>query len=257
MLLVVSDTTAETTMRMTMTSGQRDAPARVGMPLRGWNVQENVAMLNRRTRRSFRAGRVGHCSCSPSPPRRRRPRNRRLSRPPRAVRPSRTRSASSRTSPRSVWALQLEGKEIAAGLFARRVSGDADAGSRWSATITEFQWAPANFFHQPLYFDDTPLERYGQSVCPHLQPIISGGRFLPDAADHALQDRLRSPLRLRDDLGSLSSRRLCALRHAGAAAVAVEFRAAASRYDGRPGVAGTVAPRSLRELVGCRGFECR
>jgi hypothetical protein len=43
--------------------------------------------------------------------------------------------------------------------------------------VTCFHWRPTNFFHQPLYFDDTPLERYGQSVCPTLQPIISGIRF--------------------------------------------------------------------------------
>ncbi len=46
-----------------------------------------------------------------------------------------------------------------------------------SDSISEFHSAPANFFHQPLYFDDTPLERYGQSVSPHFQPFISGGRF--------------------------------------------------------------------------------
>ncbi|MCP4190365.1 MAG: hypothetical protein GY768_07035 [Planctomycetaceae bacterium] len=43
--------------------------------------------------------------------------------------------------------------------------------------LVEFNWKPTNFFHQPLYFDDQPLERYGQSVCPPLQPVLSGGRF--------------------------------------------------------------------------------
>ncbi|MCA9172236.1 MAG: hypothetical protein KDB23_31440 [Planctomycetales bacterium] len=47
----------------------------------------------------------------------------------------------------------------------------------FSPTMTEFHWEAANFFHRPLYFDDTPLERYGQSVCPPLQPVISGTRF--------------------------------------------------------------------------------
>jgi hypothetical protein len=72
--------------------------------------------------------------------------------------------------------MQLEGKELPPDC-----SGDVFQGIRpgiaATATITEFHWAPANFFHQPLYFDDTPLERYGQSVAPHFQPIISGGRF--------------------------------------------------------------------------------
>jgi hypothetical protein len=43
--------------------------------------------------------------------------------------------------------------------------------------LTDFHWQPVNFFHQPLYFDDAPLERYGQSLCPHVQPAISGARF--------------------------------------------------------------------------------
>lgn len=45
------------------------------------------------------------------------------------------------------------------------------------AGITEFHWQATNFFHRPLYFDDTPLERYGQTAHPLLQPVISGGRF--------------------------------------------------------------------------------
>ena len=43
--------------------------------------------------------------------------------------------------------------------------------------LIEFNWQPTNFFHQPLYFDDQPLERYGQTTCWQLQPIISGSRF--------------------------------------------------------------------------------
>jgi hypothetical protein len=43
--------------------------------------------------------------------------------------------------------------------------------------LVQFHWRPTNFFHQPLYFDDTPLERYGQSICPCVQPAISGARF--------------------------------------------------------------------------------
>jgi hypothetical protein len=40
-----------------------------------------------------------------------------------------------------------------------------------------FGWAASNQYHQPLYFDDTPLERYGQTLHPILQPWISGARF--------------------------------------------------------------------------------
>ena len=38
-------------------------------------------------------------------------------------------------------------------------------------------WAPSNLACQPAYFDDVPLERYGQSVCPVAQPILSGAHF--------------------------------------------------------------------------------
>lgn len=46
-----------------------------------------------------------------------------------------------------------------------------------SNAYREVHWLPTNFFHQPLYFDDMPLERYGQTICPRWQPVISGARF--------------------------------------------------------------------------------
>lgn len=42
---------------------------------------------------------------------------------------------------------------------------------------SQFHWQPTNFFHQPLYFDDQPLERYGQTVHPLIQPAMSGTKF--------------------------------------------------------------------------------
>lgn len=41
----------------------------------------------------------------------------------------------------------------------------------------EYHWLAAEYIHQPLYFDDVVLERYGQSISPALQPLISGRRF--------------------------------------------------------------------------------
>jgi hypothetical protein len=41
-----------------------------------------------------------------------------------------------------------------------------------------FVWQPTEHFHQPLYFDDIPLERYGQTRWEPLQPVVSGGRFI-------------------------------------------------------------------------------
>ena len=46
---------------------------------------------------------------------------------------------------------------------------------RWGCS--NFQWAATEFASQPAYFDDVPLERYGQTVCPLLQPLVSGVRF--------------------------------------------------------------------------------
>jgi hypothetical protein len=54
------------------------------------------------------------------------------------------------------------------------VPADAPTG-RW--TPTEFQWCPTNFHLCPPYFEDTPLERYGQTPCPALQPVFSTAHF--------------------------------------------------------------------------------
>jgi len=40
-----------------------------------------------------------------------------------------------------------------------------------------FHWAASKLQHQPLYFEDVPLERYGQTHSPILQPAISGLYF--------------------------------------------------------------------------------
>jgi hypothetical protein len=42
---------------------------------------------------------------------------------------------------------------------------------------TEFRWCPTNFSLNPPYFEETPLERYGQTPCPILQPAISTAHF--------------------------------------------------------------------------------
>ena len=57
---------------------------------------------------------------------------------------------------------------------------DASAGlpgGRSEGCFTEFQWCPTNLYYGPLYFEDTPLERYGQTPCPVLQPAISAAHF--------------------------------------------------------------------------------
>ena len=72
--------------------------------------------------------------------------------------------------------MQLEGKTLPPDCSQNVFQGE-QASVPLRDTFVNFQWAPMNFFHRPLYFEDVPLERYGQSVCPHWQPVISGGRF--------------------------------------------------------------------------------
>lgn len=45
----------------------------------------------------------------------------------------------------------------------------------WSNS--EFNWVASNLRAQPAYWDDVPLERYGQTICPAAQPGISGAKF--------------------------------------------------------------------------------
>jgi len=43
-------------------------------------------------------------------------------------------------------------------------------------------WTAPVFCHQPLYFEDTMLERHGHERFPCLQPLMSGTRFFSDVA---------------------------------------------------------------------------
>lgn len=45
------------------------------------------------------------------------------------------------------------------------------------ASPTVYQWAPTNFYHYPLYFEDPSLERYGHTYHPVVQPFASTGLF--------------------------------------------------------------------------------
>ena len=41
----------------------------------------------------------------------------------------------------------------------------------------EYCWEAPNLFHNPLYFEDVPLERYGHTYCEPLQSISSDSKF--------------------------------------------------------------------------------
>ena len=40
-----------------------------------------------------------------------------------------------------------------------------------------FSWAASNLYHNPLYFEDVPLERYGHTHGDVIQPFVSVGKF--------------------------------------------------------------------------------
>lgn len=41
-----------------------------------------------------------------------------------------------------------------------------------------YTWEASNLYHNPLYFEDPALERYGHTLPHYLQPFASGGRFM-------------------------------------------------------------------------------
>lgn len=51
---------------------------------------------------------------------------------------------------------------------------------QWAPTT--YTWKASGLCHNPLYFEDVHLERYGHSWGPYLQPIISGGHFFLSTA---------------------------------------------------------------------------
>lgn len=54
-----------------------------------------------------------------------------------------------------------------------------DRGLPWQ--WSSYQWAAANTFSHPLYFEDRMLERHGHQRHPYFQPLVSGGRFAAQA----------------------------------------------------------------------------
>jgi len=46
---------------------------------------------------------------------------------------------------------------------------------QWAAT--DFHWKASGLCHKPLYFEDVQLERYGHTMHPLAQPVVSGAKF--------------------------------------------------------------------------------
>lgn len=62
-------------------------------------------------------------------------------------------------------------------------------------------WIAPVFCHQPVYFEDTMLERHGQERVPCIQPIISGAKFFTDLAILPYKSYLQRPLEERYNTG--------------------------------------------------------
>ena len=61
-----------------------------------------------------------------------------------------------------------------------RIAQTVYQGRQWTpATMT---WKASNLCHNPLYFEEVQLERYGHSVGPFQQPIISSAHFFVNIA---------------------------------------------------------------------------
>lgn len=41
----------------------------------------------------------------------------------------------------------------------------------------DYSWEPTNMYHNPIYFEDVPLERYGHTRHYLIQPVFSGVKF--------------------------------------------------------------------------------
>lgn len=54
---------------------------------------------------------------------------------------------------------------------------NSNVGHRLDGPDIVHTWEAANLWHQPLYFDDQLLERYGETPLPRYQPILSAAHF--------------------------------------------------------------------------------
>lgn len=76
-----------------------------------------------------------------------------------------------------------------------------DGVSQRQMTPTCFQWQASDIYHNPLYFEDPALERYGHSRHPLVQPFASVGRFGVQLVGLPYQMALDSPCKKMYTLG--------------------------------------------------------
>ena len=89
--------------------------------------------------------------------------------------PSRLRTDIREIQPTLSYALKnIEKDQLPEDFDARFDNGEYQARQ---SSPTVYQWAPTNFWHYPLYFQDPSLERYGHTYHPVVQPFASTGLF--------------------------------------------------------------------------------
>ena len=91
---------------------------------------------------------------------------------------------------------QLLPSDCSESLMASSFQQGTDALNRTEWGMTVAAWEPPNVFYRPLYFDNQPLERYGQTAGMFLQPPLSGAHFIADLATLPLQVLADHPCRL-------------------------------------------------------------
>jgi len=62
-------------------------------------------------------------------------------------------------------------------------------------------WEAPNMRHRGVYFEDLPVERYGQSMAPLIQPVLSYGQFMGDAILLPYKMGVDPPRRVAYDVG--------------------------------------------------------
>lgn len=67
--------------------------------------------------------------------------------------------------------------------------------------IYYFAWVAPEVWYKSLYFDDVQLERYGQTRCPPLQPVLSGAHFFGTLAFMPYKMGLSGPFEMTTNYG--------------------------------------------------------
>jgi hypothetical protein len=69
--------------------------------------------------------------------------------------------------------------DLSTKLFGPAVDLDTRRTRGWTAT--EYCWVPTCIAYHPLYFQQTALDRYGETLSPCFQPVVSAGQFYATA----------------------------------------------------------------------------